>query len=116
MPEQKKGRLFPVRIDKDSHPRSYPVNIGDVVQCYINFPLTPSSIVEDIEVSLENDKLQKIGVVITSDLRMPGSGQRSAFFYVMDGGSCTVTLRPVIGGAVDKEYLITFLAPEIEPE
>jgi len=116
MPKQEKGRLFPVQIDKDSHPRSYLVNIGDVVQCYINFPLTPSSIVEDIEVSLENDKLQKIGVVITSDLRMPGSGQRSAFLYVLDAGSCTVTLRPVIGGEVDREYLITFQAPEIQAE
>ena len=116
MPEKEKGRLFPVQIDKDSHPRSYLVNIGDVLQCYVNFPLTPSSIVEDIAVSLENDKLQKIGVVITSDLRMPGSGQRSAFLYVLDAGSCTVTLRPVIGGEVDREYLITFQAPEIQAE
>ncbi len=36
-----------VRINEESHPKSYQVRPGDLLQCYIDFAITPTSWVQD---------------------------------------------------------------------
>lgn len=109
-----------IQIDQKEHPPSRDVGIGDVIQCYINFALTPGSFVKDIVVSISNGSLARIGVAITSDFSMAGGGQMSAFFFVygdLTGRDelCTLRLIPVIPGQVAQQHEITFKVPPVEP-
>jgi hypothetical protein len=103
-----------VRIDEDAHPKSYHVKVGDLVQCYMSFALSPPSIVRDIAVFLETEVMRKIGVVHTPGSMAIGVGQISAFFFVQNEGLCTVHLVPVVVGEMASEHSLTFLASRAE--
>ena len=114
------GTLRKIQIDSDKHPDHYDVDVGDVVQCFIDFPLTPSTSVDAIVVFIGGQSLEEIGVIITSDFGLSGAGQMSAFFYVYGDftGSdefITVKLTPVVPGQIAQTHEITFKVPVIEP-
>lgn len=114
------GNLRKIQIDLEKHPPHYDVEIADIIQCFINFPLTPSESVDAINISFGGQSLAKIGVVITSDFALMGSGQMSAFFYIYGNFTgndefITVRLIPVIAGQPTPAHEITFKVPLIEP-
>ena len=44
------GELRKIQIDLEEHPAHYEVGIGDVIQCFVDFRLHPSTIVDAIVV------------------------------------------------------------------
>ena len=70
------GRLH--RIDtKAQHPKAYHPRIGDLVQCYVDFPIFPERIVTELKVSIDGTSVSLVGVVATSLPKIIGSGQVS---------------------------------------
>jgi len=108
------GEWSTIRIDRDSHPRSYPVKVGDLVECYVPFKVGPHY-VRDLSLFVQHEGLKEIGVVYTSDPNTTGEGRISAFFFVQSAGFCTVRVTPVVVGEVAVEYAMSFLAPAEEP-
>lgn len=100
--------VMKIQIDEETHPKAYHPNVGDVVQCYINFAITPDTIIQDVGASVNEPHLVKIGTAFTSDPAMAGGGQISVFFYVLDEGLCQLRLVPI--GSETKEYVIAILA------
>ena len=114
------ANLKKFQIDLDQHPEHYEAAVGDVIQCFINFPLTPGNMVDDIVVKVGGQSLAKIGVTITSDFGRPGAGQMSAFLFVYGDFTgndefITVELTPVIPDQIETSYEMTFKVPVIEP-
>jgi hypothetical protein len=109
--EKNMSNLHKIQIDKESHPKSYKVEVQDVVQCYLNYALTsPPLSVPELSVSIDQRLLEKIGVLVTSDLAVSGSGQISAFIYVQDEGLDYVRITVDDSGQASKEYAIAFMA------
>lgn len=111
--ESKMATLHKINI-KAYHPKSYHVKIGDLIQCYIDFPLSPDSKVSDIAVSVQNSNLEIIGVMDTSNPEKPDAGQVSAFFYVAGKIAkkptlCYIRLTPFIVDRTAKQYNIAFM-------
>ena len=95
------GRLH--RIDtKAQHPKAYHPRIGDLVQCYVDFPIVPERIVSELKVSIDGTSVSLVGVVATSRPRIVGSGQVSAYFVPMRAGLSKVTILPIVPGLVPK--------------
>ncbi len=114
------GSLRKIQIDLDKHPDHYDVEVGDVIQCFIDFPLMPSTSVDAIVVFVRGQSLEEVGVIITSEFGLSGSGQMSAFFYVYGDFTgndefITVRLTPVVSGQIARTHEITFKVPVIEP-
>jgi len=103
-----------IRIDKESHPRSYKVKTGDLVQCYLDFGLPSEPSLPEMKVNIDNFVMTEIGVIPTPDLNKEGSGQLSAFFFIQEEGLCHIRFTPDVPGKTTKEYNIAFLAMHIE--
>ena len=106
------GRLHRIDI-KAKHPKAYHPAIGDLVQCYLDFPVVPEQIVENLRVTTAGRSLSVIGVVGTSKPRIVGSGQISLYLMPRQTGQTTVTILPTIPGQKPDPIAITFrVAPE----
>ena len=108
-----------IQID-DKHPNFYEAGIGDIIQCYVSFGLSPGSSVRSILTFVENGSLTDIGVAVTTDFRLFGAGEMSAFFFVygdLTGRDelCRIRLMPVIPGQITNEYTLTIKVPPVEP-
>lgn len=98
------------RIDvKAEHPRAYHPRIGDLVQCYLDFPIVPEQIVDELKVTIDGTSVSLVAVVNTSKPKIVGSGQVSAFFMPRNTGLSKVTILPVIPGQKPKPVEINFL-------
>lgn len=114
MTEHKGPSVLKIKIDEDSHPRAYHPHIGDVIQFYIDYPITSTTAPVNIDYSVENEVLVNIGIANTSDPKKPGGGQLSAFLYTMGEDLCHVTLRPSVENNSGNEYRIAILPEKKE--
>ena len=101
------GRLHRIDI-KSAHPKAYHPAIGDLIQCYLDFPIVPEQIVEDLEVSIDGRPVSMLAVVSTSRPKIVGSGQISVYLVPRQAGLSTVTIQPVIPGQKPKLIEIVF--------
>lgn len=102
------GRLH--RIDmRAQHPRAYHPSIGDVVKCYLDFPIVPEQIVDNLQVTTHGRTVSVIGVVSTSKPKIVGSGQISLYLMPRQLGLTKVMIQPVIPGQKPKPVEINFL-------
>jgi hypothetical protein len=102
------GRLHRIDI-KAQHPRAYHPVIGDLVQCYIDFPIVPEQIVDDLRPTIEGKSVSLVAVVNTSKPKIVGSGQASVFLAPRQAGLSKVTIEVIIPGQKPKTYEINFL-------
>ena len=108
------GRLYRIDI-KARHPKAYHPRIGDLVQCYFDFPIVPEQIADGIETQVDGQSVTLVGVVSTSRRKIVGSGQVSAYLVPRISGLTKVTLTPVIPGQTPGPIEINFLVgPERE--
>ena len=107
-PDERPGRLHRIEI-KAKHPKAYHPSIGDIVQCYVDFPVVPEQIVSDLDVNTNGKSLVLVGVVNTSKPKIVGSGQYSAFFVPRQTGRTQLTIAIEIPGQTTKEYQMSFL-------
>ena len=98
------GRLHRIDI-KAFHPRAYHPSIGDLVQCYLDFPIVPEQIVDNLQIT----SATVLAVVSTSRPKIVGSGQISVYLMPRQLGSSKVTIQPVIPGQKPKPTEIIFL-------
>ena len=95
---------------KADHPKAYHPAIGDLVQCYIDFPVVPEQIVDDLKVRIDGSALALVAKVNTSKPGIVGSGQYSVFLAPRQTGLTKVVIQPTISGRDDiKPIEITFL-------
>ena len=105
------GRIH--RIDvRAQHPRAYHPRIGDLVQCYLDFPIVPEQIVVDLRATIDGNSVSLVGVVSTSRPKIVGSGQISVFIVPRQPGQTTITILPVIPGQSPKPITINFLVAQ----
>ena len=89
---------------------SYHPIIGDLLKCYLDFPIVPEQIVDDLEVSVEGKSVSLVAVVSTSSPKIVGSGQISVFFTPRQVGMARVLVTPLIPGQEKlKPIEMTFL-------
>lgn len=105
------GRLHRIDI-RSQHPKAYHPAIGDLVMCYLDFPVVPEQIVEDLEVTTQGKSLVVLGVVGTSLPKIVGSGQISVFLMPRQLGLTKVTILPSIPPRATKPIEITFIVGE----
>ncbi len=101
------GRLHRIDI-KSQHPKAYHPAIGDLVKCYLDFPVVPEQIVDDLQVTIKGKSLLAVGVINTSKPKIVGSGQVSLFLMPRQLGLTKVTILPSIPGQETKPIEITF--------
>lgn len=101
--------LHSVRIDLPQHPKAYHPQVGDVVQCTLDFAVTPGTDVSDIQVAIKQPVIKEIGVILTSAPGQMGGGQISAFLYAESKGLCHVRFTPMCNGKPLGSYEVTFL-------
>jgi hypothetical protein len=106
--EEHVGRLYRIDI-KAEHPKAYHPTVGDLVKCYIDFPIVPEQIVDDLRVSVEGNSVYLVAVVSTSNPKIIGSGQVSAFLVPRVPGLSHVTITVNIPGQKPKTYKMSFL-------
>jgi len=106
------SNILKIKINEEEHPKAYHPQIVDILQCYMNFPISPECIIRDIVSFVDKPNVLEIGTAITSDMNLTGAGQRSAFFFVQQEGLCRIRLVPVIPGELAKEYVIAILPSE----
>ena len=109
--QAKAGRLHLIDI-RARHPQAYRPSIGDVVQCYMDFPIGPEQIVENLEVTTAGRTLSVMGVVGTSSPKIVGSGQISLYLMPRQLGVTKVTIQPSIPGQNPKPIEINFSVEE----
>lgn len=102
------GRLHRIDI-KAQHPKAYHPNTGDLVQCYIDFPIVPEQIISDLRPTIEGKSVNLVAVVGTSRPKIVGSGQVSVFLAPRQLGLSHVKIEVIIPGQKSKTYEITFL-------
>ena len=102
------GRLH--RIDVSAkHPKAYQPHVGDLLQCYADFPIVPGKILEGLEVVVAGTSVAATNVVSTSKVGIIGTGQISAFFVPRHPGKATITLRAVNSAEKTKAVTLTVL-------
>jgi len=106
--EEHVGRLHRIDI-KAEHPKAYHPTVGDLVKCYIDFPIVPEQIVSDLRVSVDGNSLSFVGVVSTSKPKIVGSGQVSAYLVPRVPGLSQVSITVNIPGQKPKTYKMSFL-------
>jgi hypothetical protein len=112
--DDRPGRLH--RIDvKAVHPRAYHPDIGDLVQCYVDFPIVPEQIISDLRVKIEGNSVSLVAVVSTSKPKIIGSGQVSAFLLPRQLGLSKVTITVIIPGQKPKPYELNLLVEPWQP-
>jgi hypothetical protein len=72
------GRIHRIDI-KAQHPNAYHPAVGDLVQCYIDFPIVPEQIISDLRPAIDGKSMSLVAVVSTSSPKIVGSGQVSVF-------------------------------------
>ena len=102
------GRLHRIDI-KATHPKAYHPYVGDLVQCYIDFPIVPEQIISDLRPTIDGKSVSLVAVVNTSKPRIVGSGQVSVFLAPRQLGLSHVKIEVIIPGQKPKQYDITFL-------
>ena len=102
------GQLHRIDIKAD-HPRAYHPRIGDLMQCYIDFPVVPEQIVDQLKVTIDGTSVALVATVNTSKPKIVGSGQYSAYFVPRGDGLSKVTILPVITGQRPKPIVISVL-------
>ena len=107
------GRLHRIDI-KATHPKAYHPSIGDLVQCYLDFPIVPEQIVDNLQITTAGKSIAVLGVVGTSKPRIVGSGQISVYLMPRQPGLSKLTILPVIPGQKPKPIEITFLVQNRE--
>ena len=105
------GRIHRIDI-RATHPKAYHPAIGDIVQCYLDFPIVPEQIVGDLRITIEGKSLSLVAVASTSRPRIVGSGQISTFLMPRQPGRSAITIQPVIPGQKPKPIKINFLVVE----
>ena len=108
MPDRyRTGRLHRIDI-KARHPRAYHPRIGDVMKCYLDFPIVPEMIADGVETKVDGQSVTLVGVVSTSEPRIVGSGQVSVYLVPRISGLTKVTFTPVIPGQKPESIEINF--------
>jgi hypothetical protein len=102
------GRIHRIDI-KAQHPKAYHPAVGDLVQCYIDFPIVPEQIISDLRPAIDGKSMSLVAVVSTSSPKIVGSGQVSVFLIPRDPGLSHVKIEVIIPGQETKTYDITFL-------
>jgi hypothetical protein len=102
------GRLHRIDI-KAQHPKAYHPYIGDLVQCYIDFPIVPEQIIDDLRPTINGKSLSLVAAVSTSRPGIVGSGQVSVFLAPRQLGLSHVKIEVIIPGQKPRTYEITFL-------
>jgi hypothetical protein len=108
------GRLHRIDI-KAEHPKAYHPAIGDLVQCYLDFPIVPEQIVDDLRPTVEGKSMSVVATVSTSRPRIVGSGQVSLFLAPRQPGLSRVKIEVTVPGQKPKTYEITFLVSSPRP-
>ncbi len=101
--------LHRIRVDEDSQPKAYHLQVGDVAQCYLDYAVTPGTCVSGLEVALEGKSLRVIGVAATTRPDVMGSAQLSAFLYAVEAGLGKARVKSIVEGGPGAEYLIPVL-------
>jgi len=101
------GRLHRIDI-KATHPKAYHPEIGDIVQCYMDFPIVPEQIVVDLRIVIEGKSVSLVAVASTSRPKIIGSGQISVFLLPRQPGFSEITILPVIPGQTPSPAKIQF--------
>lgn len=103
------GRLHRIDI-KAEHPEAYHPIVGDLVQCYLEFPVVPEQIVDNLQVTIEGNSVSLVTVASTSRPGIVGSGQVSAFLTPRQAGTSRVIITPAIPGQDEsKPFEMTFV-------
>ncbi|MEQ8787820.1 MAG: hypothetical protein RIC55_16060 [Pirellulaceae bacterium] len=98
------------RIDlSETHAQVYELQVGDLVQCYLDFPIIPEAIVEDLELTIRGNRVRLVTVVYTSRPGIVGSGQVSAFLTPIRPGPTQLSIRPEIPGKDTKAVELQFV-------
>jgi len=105
------GRIHRIDINA-THPKTYHPRIGDTVQCYMDFPIVPEQIVEDLRITIEGISVSFVSVVSTSQPKIIGTGQISTFLIPRRIGLSEITIRPVIPGQETRAVRIKFVVEE----
>jgi len=106
------GRIHRIDI-KATHPKAYHPVIGDIVKCYLDFPIVPEQIVDDLKISIDGKSLSLGAVASTSMPKIVGSGQISVFLMPRQPGLSEITIQPVIPGQnPPKPIKINFVVEE----
>lgn len=103
-----KPKLHRIDIKTDPHPKAYHPHIGDLVQCYLNYPIVPGQIVDKLKVTLEGSSIALVAVVDTTRPRTMGACQWSAFLAPREGGLSHLTVVPVCEGKDGTPVKINF--------
>lgn len=106
--DERPGRLHRIDI-KARHPNAYHPEAGDLVQCYIDFPIVPEQIIDDLRVVIAGKSMSLVAVVSTSRPKIVGSGQVSVFLAPRQLGLSRAEIEVIIPGQKPKSYAITFL-------
>ena len=98
------------RIDiKAQHPKAYHPTFGDLVQCYLNYPIVPGEIVDKLNVTIEGSSIALVAVVDTTRPKTVGASQWSVFLAPRESGLGHLTVVPVCEGKDRTPVKITFL-------
>lgn len=84
------GKL--VHVDK-SGPQT--VEVGDLVQIAVGFPVVPNRIVNNLKVDVQGSAAQSIIVVRTTKPRIVGAGEYSAYLKADKKGEAVIKVTPV---------------------
>jgi hypothetical protein len=107
------GRIHRIDIKSQHHPRAYHPAVGDLVQCYLDFPILPDQIVVDLEVSIEGRPLSVVAVVSTSRPKIVGTGQISGYLLPRQAGLSKVKIQSMIPDRKTNPIEISF---QVQPE
>ena len=102
------GQLHRIEIGTD-HAKPYRPRVGDLIQCFIDFPVVPERLIEDLRITIEGKSTALVTVVYTSKRGIVGSGQISAFMSARQPGVSKVSIRPITNGKRRRAVLLTFL-------
>lgn len=98
------------------HPKAYHPHVGDLFRFYLNYPVIPGKIVDNLEVNLDG---RSVGVVTVCDTSkgLPGSGEVSLFLVAKNLGQSSAEVTLVVDGKRQKKkYRMNFLVEERELE
>lgn len=84
------GKL--VHVDK-SGPQT--VEVGDLVQIAVGFPVVPNRIINNLKVEVQGNAAQPIIVVRTTRPKIVGAGEYSAYVKADKKGEATIKVTPV---------------------
>jgi hypothetical protein len=106
------------RIDMTDvpHPRAYHPALGDIVEVYLPFAITPSTTVDSLDVAINGDSVSLAAVVNNPPKELFGAGRISAFLVPKGAGLSNVTLTASIAGKPGKPIEMAFLVEAQEPQ